>query len=298
MNKPANTFPRGFDELALSAAAFKQIKELLQVKAGIRLEENAQSLIISRLTKHLRRLGHTGFEQYLEHVCSSSGASELEQMINALTTNTTRFFREPGHFQLLEESVMPALIPFAKQGGRVRLWSAACSSGEEAYTIAAVVLKCFPEAASHDIRLLATDIDSNVLKKAQEGVYPARARQDVPTAYRDLMFEETADPEQIAIRMPLRDLTTFRYLNFMETWPISGPFHVVFCRNVAIYMDAETQHRIWSGLESVLDPAGTLFIGHSERIGASFADRLELFGPTSFRRPANFIRTISAHKEN
>lgn len=285
-------------ELVLSDIAIEKITTLLGKKIGVRLDESAGSLITSRLSSHVRRLGLADFDAYIQYILDDPGGHEQSLMINALTTNTTRFFREPAHFELFETEMLPLLIRQARNGARVRLWSAACSSGEEAYSIAAVVLSNFPDAHNFDIRILATDVDTQTLKHAEAGVYSRASVSSVPQSYVEGLFEPKQNSENLQVLEKLRALITFRYLNFIEPWPVSGPFQVIFCRNVAIYMPPETQAKIWTGLESVLDPDGALFIGHSERIGPELMDRLELFGPTSFRR-AKALRTQSVeHMEN
>lgn len=284
-------------ELELTAAQFRRIAALLRERAGITLAEGSQKLVISRLSKHLRRLGHRGFDPYLALVTGAAGAGELEQMINALTTNTTRFFREPGHFELMASRILPRLIDRARAGGRVRLWSAACSSGEEPYSIAATVLAAFPDAARFDLRILATDINGLMLARAEAALYEARTVRDLAPDARAMLFEPGERDGRVAIRPALRELVTFRYLNFVEDWPVSGPFDAIFCRNAAIYMDAATQQALWAGLERVLDEDGLLFIGHSERIGPGLAHRLELFAPTAFRRPRARIPATPSSKE-
>ncbi|SEM75670.1 CheR family methyltransferase [Palleronia pelagia] len=276
--------------LDLSEDAFEKIAAILAERTGIRLEPGTQRLVVSRLSRHLRRLGLNNFEAFLDHVLGPNGTDDLAAMIDALTTNTTRFFRESGHFRILEDQIMPRLAEKARAGGRVRIWSAACSSGEEPYSIAAVVEKCMPDVSQFNFRILATDIDSKVLKAAEEGRYASAARRDAGPDFAARLFEKaTGADDTLRVRAALRNLVTVRYLNFMDPWPVSGPFDVIFCRNVAIYMEPDTQMRIWSGLEQVLDRDGVLFIGHSERIGPPLSDRLELFGPTSFRRPGAAI---------
>ncbi|WP_339759998.1 protein-glutamate O-methyltransferase [uncultured Sulfitobacter sp.] len=298
MTKEGTSIAMSHGEILLSTAAFNGIRTLLKRKTGIQLEESSNSMILSRLSSRVRRQRLPDFDAYLAYVCTDKGAQELIQMINALTTNTTRFFREPGHFDLLETDVLPKLIEKAKRGERIRLWSAACSSGEEAYSIAALVLKCFPDALDFDIRILGTDIDTNTLQRAKSGIYSSGSMNGMPDGYTDVLFDPDRDDGKIHVRQPLKNMTTFRYLNFVEPWPVRGPFQVIFCRNVAIYMDPETQSGIWKGLENVLDQDGTLFIGHSERIGADLDLQLELFGPTSFRRPSSFLRQSIKHKES
>jgi chemotaxis protein methyltransferase CheR len=290
MTRESTSIAMSHGEILLSKGAINGIRALLKRRTGIHLEESSNSMILSRLSSRVRRQRLPDFDAYLAYVCTDEGAQELIQMINALTTNTTRFFREPCHFDLLETDVLPKLIERAKRGERIRLWSA--------YSIAALVLKCFPDALDFDIRILGTDIDTNTLQRAKFGVYPNGSINGVPDGYTDILFDPDRDDGKIHVRQPLRDMTTFRYLNFVEPWPVRGPFQVIFCRNVTIYMDPATQSGIWKGLENVLDQDGTLFIGHSERIGADLALQLELFGPTSFRRPLSFLRQSIKYKES
>ncbi|GHF48933.1 CheR family methyltransferase [Seohaeicola zhoushanensis] len=164
----------------------------------------------------------------------------------------------------------------------MRLWSAGCSTGEEAYSIAAVVLKHFAEAGRHDLRILATDISRRVLAVAERAEYPADRAEAITPELAALMFERGG--EKLRIRPALRELVSFRYMNFMEPWPVTGPFDAIFCRNVMIYMEDDVQARVWAGLASVLAPGGTLFTGHSERIGPELKGSLQMVGKTTFRR--------------
>lgn len=269
----------------LSPAHLRGIARILQDEAGIALGEESERLIVSRLSKRLRGLGFDGFDAYLALVSGAAGAAERRHMVNALTTNTTRFFREAGHFDILAAQVIPRLARKARTGGRVRLWSAACSTGEEAYSLAATLLEAFPEAPRFDVKILATDINDLVLERAEAGLFEPSCARGLSQAHRHCLFEAKEEGGRLRIRGALRDLVSFRYLNLVGPWPVSGPFDAIFCRNVAIYMDRPTQMRLWRALERVLDAQGVLFIGHSERIGPDLSDRLEIFGPTSFRRP-------------
>ncbi|QFS83204.1 Chemotaxis protein methyltransferase [Roseivivax sp. THAF40] len=272
----------------LDADTFARIAGVLHEISGIRLEEANGSLVVSRLAKRLRKLGLQSFREYSALVSNPTARSERYEMVLALTTNTTRFFREPGHFKIFSNDLLPRLAKRARAGGRVRIWSAGCASGEEAWCLAALTLKAFPDAAQYDLRILATDIDRGVLAAAEKGIYAARSAAAVPPDMTATMFAPASDgTDQVSIRNELRALVTFRYLNFVEPWPVSGPFDAIFCRNVAIYMDEKTQANLWQGLEAVLDPDGYLFLGHSERLGPGFESRLELFDKTSFRRPAS-----------
>lgn len=272
-------------DLTYTPADFEKVQTLIRDVAGITMTEANQSLVLSRLAKHVRRLGLRRFADYLAFVTGPDRGSELQVMVNALTTNTTRFFREPYHFETLANEVMPNLIERAKRGGRVRFWSAGCSSGEEAYSLAAVVLSGFPQAASHDVRILATDINQEVLSKARIGRYPVGGIEAVRPDLRSICFDLGSKVgDTLEVSAAVKELVTFRYLNFVEPWPLRGPFDAILCRNVAIYMDEPTQARVWAGLISVLAPGGLLCIGHSERLGPESAQNMTMCGRTTFKK--------------
>lgn len=269
-------------DIDYGTADFQRITEILHEVSGIRMPPTNEALVFSRLSRRVRELGMSRFCDYVDHVQAARNADEREAMVEALTTNTTRFFREGYHFDTLAEALLPDLVQKARAGGRVRLWSAGCSTGEEAYSIAAVVLKQFAEAGKCDFRILASDISRRVLAVAERAEYPADSAEAITPELAALMFERGG--EKLRIRPALRELVSFRYMNFMEPWPVTGPFDAIFCRNVMIYMEDDVQARVWSGLASVLAPGGTLFIGHSERIGPELKDRLQMVGKTTFRR--------------
>ena len=271
------------EDLDYGTRDFERITEMLHRISGIRMPPSNEALVFSRLSRRVRGLGLNRFADYVAHVESPSHQAERDAMVSALTTNTTRFFREDYHYDTLASEVLPRLIDAARAGGRVRLWSAACSSGEEAFSMAAVLLREFPDAARHDVRILATDICREALAAAEKAEYPEASAESVPNSLMERMFEP-AGPERLRIRRELRDLVTVRYMNFMEPWPVSGPFDAIFCRNVMIYMEDQTQAMVWASLASVMPPGGYLFIGHSERIGPEFKDQLQLVGKTTFRR--------------
>ncbi len=273
------------DGPAFSAEDFDAIARFIAEEAGLCLAESGQALVYSRLVRHVRRLGCSDFAQYINAVLADDSGKEREALVHALTTNTTRFFREPAHYDIFAQDLLPDLIERARNGGRVRFWSAGCSTGEEAYSLAAVILSKFPQAGQYDVRILGTDINHLVLERAKEGIYPAEQTAGVPAPYLDLMFEPTVATAQTrSIRGELKAMVSFRYLNLVAPWPVQGPFDAIFCRNVAIYMDQPTQHLLWSGFEAVLAQKGMLFIGHSERLGADISQRLRPCGPTAFHR--------------
>lgn len=264
----------------LSEAEFRRIAAILHADSGIHLPEGKNSLVYSRLAKRLRALGLESFRDYCNLVSSDEGKDERRHMLSALTTNHTRFFREPHHFTDLARHLRERWVPQARAGGRVRIWSAGCSSGEEPYTIALTALSVFPDADRYDFRILATDIDPVIVGKARAGVYAAETVRDVPVALRERFTERQADG-RVSVAAGPRNLIAFRELNLMGAWPMKGRFDVIFCRNVAIYFEEETQERLWSRFTSLLlPPHGRLYVGHSERAGDA---RLKSDGQTIYK---------------
>ncbi len=271
-------------EYPLDAGDFRRIAAMLHADAGIALHESKATLVYSRLAKRLRALRLGSFADYCDLVASPDGVVERREMLAALTTNVTRFFREPHHFEHLKTNVLPPLLEQARRGGRVRLWSAASSSGQEPYSIALTVLQLMPEAAELDVRILATDIDPNMVAAGRAGTYPAAALADVPPDLRRRWF--TPLPEErgsMRAGEALRSLVTFQEMNLIGTWPMRGRFQAIFCRNVVIYFEEETQTRIWSRMVPLLDPSGVLYIGHSERVLGDAAPLLRAEGITTYR---------------
>lgn len=255
-------------EFPLTKEDFRQIADIAYSDAGIDLGEAKASLVYSRLTKRLRALHLESFRSYCSLLLNDGGADERQQMVAALTTNVTRFFREEHHFEHLKEHVVAPLVSKARAGAPVRIWSAACSSGEEPYSIALSILSLIPEAASLNIRVLATDIDPNVLEKGQAGVYGTTAMAPVPADMRQRWFsiETGGDGKVWRAGEELRKLVVFRKLNLIGEWPMRGPFHAIFCRNALIYFKEATQLEVWMRFAPLLAPAGRLYIGHSERL--------------------------------
>ena len=268
----------------LDESGFRAIASILREQAGITLPDTKRHLVFSRLARRLRALGLPDFAAYLALVTGPDGADETVRMISALTTNVTAFFREPHHFETLRNRALPPLVARARTGGKVRLWSAGCSSGEEPYSIAMVLLGLCPEAAQLDIRILASDIDTAILARAEAGRYDADAMAPLAPDLRDRWFER--DGEGGRVRPGLAAPIRFRQLNLAADWPVSGPFDAIFCRNVAIYFDREVQDRVWEGFARRLAPGGTLFIGHSERITGPASTHLAASGITTYSRRA------------
>lgn len=263
---------------------YAKIARILHDRTGISLPQDNGSLLVSRLVKHLRQLHLSDFESYLYWIGQPENAEDLNVMISSLTTNTTRFFREPYHFDILARDLLPDLQTRAKSGERIRLWSAGCSSGEEPFSLAATMLYHWPDIANYDVRILATDICGPALRVAQVGEYPRDRLEGVPPPIRELMLSDTPmSSKTVTMPRALQDMISVRYLNFMEPWPTRGAFQAIFCRNVAIYMDDKVQLTVWSGLIDLLDKRGLLFIGHSERLPPSQSCRVKLIDRTTFR---------------
>ena len=270
-------------EFEFTAQDFRAVAAMLHADAGIALPENKVTLVYSRLAKRLRALGLRSFAEYCELV--QEDGEERRQMLSALTTNVTRFYREPHHFDHLRTQLLPPLLEQAKRGGRVRLWSAACSTGQEPYSMALTVLALMPDAVKYDVRLLATDIDPVVLTEARRGRYEAAALAAVPAALRERWFEPVAGaPGTFEVREEVRQLITFRELNLIAPMPMRGPFQAVMCRNVVIYFDEPTQDGVWSRFAPLIEPGGALYIGHSERLGGPAAKLFRGDGITIHRR--------------
>ena len=278
-------FPQSGGAPVCPPAVYAQIAQILHGRTGISLPDDNASLVVSRLVKHLRQLHLPSFQAYLDWIRQPEHMNDLKVMISALTTNTTRFFREPYHFDIFARDLLPGLQRRARAGERIRLWSAGCSSGEEPYSLAATLLHHWPDVHDFDVRILATDICEPALQIAQTGEYVVERLEGVPDHFRALMLSEGV-PGADTVIMPkvLRDLITVRYMNFMDPWPTRGPFQAIFCRNVAIYMDDKVQLDVWSGLIDLMERGGLLFIGHSERIPPTQADRVSLIDRTTFRK--------------
>ncbi|MEM7544046.1 MAG: protein-glutamate O-methyltransferase [Pseudomonadota bacterium] len=271
---------------ALSDANLGCIAEMIKADAGIALSPSKASLVHSRLSKRVRNLQLSGFDEYCEYVQSAAGSAERREMLSALTTNVTSFFRESHHFDELREHVLPPLIASARAGGRVRIWSAGCSTGEEAYSICLTLLSMLPNAHSFDIRILATDIDPNVLATARTASYPTEALARAPADLVEKYFEPDHDKGSptLCAESALRQLISFKELNLIAPWPFTGPFDVIFCRNVIIYFDADTQAKLMAKFAAVMKPGSRLFLGHSERISSTSANLFRRGGLTTYSR--------------
>jgi chemotaxis protein methyltransferase CheR len=238
---------------------FARVRALIYKEAGISLSEGKQEMVYSRLARRLRAKGMSSFEQYLDGLEAGIDSGEWEAFTNALTTNLTSFFREAHHFPLLSDHVL-------SMTGSLAIWCSASSTGEEPYSIAMSVCEAFG-TLTPPVNIVATDIDTNVLETAANGVYPIdRIDKMAPDRVKRFFLRGKGDREGLVrVRPELRQLITFKPLNLLApSWPVSGPFDAIFCRNVMIYFDKPTQSKILSRFAPLLKPEGLLFAGHSE----------------------------------
>ncbi|MFD1745335.1 protein-glutamate O-methyltransferase CheR [Rhizobium helianthi] len=272
-------------EYPLTRRDLSEIAAMIYADAGIYLNDTKASLVYSRLSKHIRNLGLSGFREYCTLVASPEGAGPRREMLSHLTTNFTRFFRENHHFEHLRDEVLPGLINRAKSGGRVRIWSAASSDGQEPYSIALTVLSLLPNAADLDFKILATDIDPKILALARAGVYDENSLETVSAPMRKQYFREVdvGGRRKFQIDDRVKKLITYNELNLMAQWPFKGQFDVIFCRNVVIYFDEPTQMKIWQRFASLLPVGGHLYIGHSERVTGDAKNLFDNIGITTYR---------------
>lgn len=266
-------------ELGFTSADFQRARRLIRERAGIALSEGKCDMVYGRLARQVRRHGLRSVGDYLD-LLERSGPAEWEAFTNALTTNLTSFFREAHHFDTLRE-----LFGRLQRDRPLYLWSAAASTGEEPYSMAMTAVEHFG-GFDAPVRILATDIDTQVLETAQRGIYPLERVDKLTPERRRRFFRRGVGPQQGQCRVvdELRGMITYRQLNLLDPqWNLRGPFHAIFCRNVMIYFDKPTQYRVLSRMMPLLAPGGLFFAGHSE----SFFHAADLLRPLG--------RTVYAH---
>jgi chemotaxis protein methyltransferase CheR len=272
------------NELTLSDREFERIKARAYRVAGISLSDAKRTLVVSRLYKLVRRLDLPSFDAYVDRLEQAGSAEDAQDFVNALTTNLTRFYREEHHFEHLKQHVATLLDSRPRRGtagrGRLRIWSAGCSTGQEPYTIAMTLLRAFPELKRWDFRILATDIDTSVIARAALGVYPAADLAGL-SAERAEQFERLGK-DTVRVPLAVRERVAFLPLNLMDPWPMKGPVDAIFCRNVTIYFDKPTQAALFTRFATMLAPGGFLYIGHSENMPAA-SSGYRLVGKTIYQ---------------
>jgi chemotaxis protein methyltransferase CheR len=247
----------------LAEPEFQKIRDIVYHLSGIILDKKHE-LIKARLSKRLRTLGLSDFKEYIEYLEQDSTKSELNIMIDGLTTNKTSFFREPQHFDFLQQRIVPTF----KDKKKVRFWSAGCSSGEEPYSLAILLSESIPDIHLKDVQILASDISSTILTKARNAHYDADYINDIPKEIVKKYFvqESNLKTNDYTLRNNIKSLIKFAKLNLMDSWPLKGPFDVIFCRNVMIYYDLPTRKKLVSRFWELLKEGGFFFIGHSESL--------------------------------
>lgn len=266
-------------DIPLSDEEFGRLRGLVQQHTAIELGDTKRALVHSRFLKRLKALGLSSFDQYCD-IIDSETSPEVEEFVNAITTNFTRFFREQHHFDFLRE-----LLAEYQHSRRLRIWSAGCATGEEPYSIAMALLDSIDDIATWDIKILATDIDTNALRTAAEGVYKQNRIDDLDEQIVKRWFQRGRGlfAGSVRVNPALRDIVSFRELNLIASWPMSRPFDIIFCRNVVIYFGLEAKKTLFARFAEAQRPGDYLFAGHSENIG-NLSDRYKAAGKTVYRR--------------
>ncbi|MEZ4766758.1 MAG: protein-glutamate O-methyltransferase CheR [Calditrichia bacterium] len=248
---------------------YRLIRDLVYSRFGISLGNDKKTLVVGRLSKILRSHQYQSFEQFYQYVINDRSGKALSLLIDHISTNHTYFFREDDHFKYFREIVLPQLAQRAREIGRldIRIWCAGCSSGEEAYTLAMLTKEYFQnEGGNWELGLLATDISSNALEKAQTGIYATENIERIPTDLKRKYFRKLPDGRW-QVNDSLKQMILFRRLNLMRpSFPFKGKFPVIFCRNVMIYFDEMTRDALVKRFHNYTEPNGYLFIGHSETL--------------------------------
>jgi chemotaxis protein methyltransferase CheR len=270
----------------LSQAQFEVFRELADRHAGIALPDYKRSMVHRRLSKRMKALGLADFSAYAELLADAAADGEIEFFVNALTTNKTDFYREGHHFDHLAAVALANLRKFLDRDGsrRLRFWSAGCSTGQEPYSIAMTLLSAFGDLARWDAKILATDIDTDVLEIGRKGVYPEEEVSRIPPAVRQRYVNPApGEKDRFVVCREARSLVTFNPLNLHAIWPMKGKFDVVFCRNVIIYFDKPTQRTLFDRLANHMQEGGYLYIGHSETL-YKVSERFQPVGQNIYQR--------------
>jgi chemotaxis protein methyltransferase CheR len=272
----------------ISLQLFRQFSQLVYQQCGINLHEGKRELLQARLNKRLRATGIPTYQEYYRYITSSDSDAEIIQFLDCISTNLTYFFREPKHFEFLEQVAVPELLEAKRKSKsmRIRIWSAGCSTGEEPYSLAMSLLTQLEERDQRDFRILATDISTRVLEIARRGAYTKDRIDKVPAGLRQKYLQKRngTNGEAFFEVVPLlKQIVAFRRLNLKESFPFQGPFDCIFCRNVMIYFDKPTQQDLIQRMAAYLTPGGYLFVGHSESL-------------TGLQHPLHYVRPSTYRK--
>jgi len=275
-------------DLVLSEKDFYKISQLVYDHCGINLHEGKKELVRARLAKRLRLGKFRTFPEYMEHVLKDETGVEFSILIDSLSTNLTSFFREPQHFEFIQSKFLPLLLDRKRKlhNYKIRVWSAGCSSGEEPYSMAIVLLDAIQGRGRWDVKVLATDISTSVLEIAKTGIYGDERVKSVPSLQKQkYLVPHRANGQKVfEVSKQLRNTVIFSYLNLMNNWPIKGSLDFIFCRNVMIYFDKPTQSRLINRFWDLLDSGGILFTGHSESL-TGIEHKFKYIQPTIYMKP-------------
>ncbi len=263
---------------------FQQIRKLVLEHTGICLSEIKHDMIYSRLARRLRQLNLSSFKEYLD-LLQQSDSDEIGNFINSVTTNLTSFFREQHHFDYLKKTLLPQIMRLNADTRKIRIWSAGCSTGEEPYSLAITVKETIPDNLGWDVKILATDLDTNVITTGSEGVYSQDRVNGLSSSILKRWFYKGNGSRSGFVRASseLKDMILFKQLNLMGSWPVKEGVDIIFCRNVVIYFDKPTQSILFDRYANILRSDGYLFVGHSETL-YKVSDRFKLLGKTIYQR--------------
>ncbi|HEY2921897.1 MAG TPA: protein-glutamate O-methyltransferase CheR [Candidatus Binatia bacterium] len=272
---------------AISDREFSLYRKLIYSKAGICLSPTKKAFLEARLNRRIRELGMDSFQAYYQHVTQNQNGNELEQLLDRVSTNETHFFREPRQFDFLEQQILPDWKAEGSSGSRprrIRVWSAGCSTGEEPYSLAMILLDHFPQGSGWEIEIIATDLSSRALKSARKAVWSIAKAREIPQSYLKRFMRKGTGSQQAYMKAgpEIQAIIRFQHLNLNEDhYTMTGPFDLIFCRNVLIYFDAESRARVVDRLVNYLAPAGFLLVGHAESL-SGVSDRIRHVRPTIY----------------
>lgn len=266
-------------------AHFKKICGLVYEHTGITMPETKSQLIYSRISRRIRSLSLNNFDEYCQLISTEKNNSEIKHFINSVTTNLTGFFREEHHFDYLKKTIIPELKLRNQHTRKIRIWSAACSTGKEPYSIAIAIKESIANLSGWDVKILATDIDTDVLQVGKDGIYSEEDTKGLNDSQLKKYFRKGREDHlgDFKASKEIRDLIIFKQLNLMHDWPMKKTFDVVFCRNVIIYFNKETQAFLFNKIAQKMDSGSYMMLGHSESL-FNVNDDFKLLGKTIYQR--------------
>jgi len=270
-------------EFNFSEAEFKKLTGLVYSLTGIVLGDHKRDMVYGRLARRLRELGMQSFSQYCDLLDSNNSSQETSFLVNAITTNLTKFYRESHHFEaLIDYAKKITQDPIRKQSKELLIWSAGCSSGEEPYSMATTLISAVPALHTWKVKILATDLDTNMLNKGKQGIYSADVLKDMQQPFAHYLKENSKQvDDKIHLNERTKNIIFFKHLNLLHQWPMKKQYDVIFCRNVLIYFDRQTKEGLVTRYTNMLRDGGLLCLGHSESL-QNKPQNLHLMGKTTY----------------